>query len=110
MTRWSVLAAGASAATALSLAAMNSASAQAYIVEDAYAVAPPPVVAFAPPIYAPAPFFGAPAPFYGAPAPFYTTRRIFIAPTYVAPPVRVIVPAPYFAPGSVPGGFVETDW
>jgi hypothetical protein len=106
MTRWIALCAGACAAAALSLAA-TSAGAQTFIVEDAYAAAPPPVVTLAPP----APIFAPPATVYVAPAPVVTGRHVYVAPHYAphyyaAPPAaRVVVPQTYVGPG-----YVEADW
>lgn len=69
MTRWIALAAGAA-----SLAATTAANAQAYIVDDAYAAAPPPVFDVAPlPAYAPV--YVAPAPVY-APHHLYAPRQV----------------------------------
>jgi hypothetical protein len=100
MTRWFALAVGACAA--LSLAA-TSAGAQTYIVEDAYAAAPPPVIRLAPPV----PVYAPPATVYVAPAPIVTERRVYVAPRYYAAPpaARVVVPQTYAAPG-----YIETDW
>ncbi len=105
MTRWTALAAGACAASALSLAAISSAGAQTYIVEDAYAAAPPPVVDIAPPVYGPASVYVA------APERVYAPRRVYVAPSYYVPPpaARVVVPDGYVTPGYV-GGYVEAGW
>lgn len=74
------------AAGALTLAGAGVASAQTYVVEDAYA----------PPVYyeeiAPAPAVVTAAPIYAAPAPIYDTT--------VVPPEVVVEPA-WAAPGIV---------
>ena len=97
LTRWIVAAVGAA-----SLAGTTGADAQTYIVDDPYAVAPPPVFEVAPlPAYAP-------APVYVAPPPVYAPRRVYVEPEYVVPRAsrRVIITDRY-APADT---YVEAGW
>jgi hypothetical protein len=89
---------------AASLAGATGASAQTYIAEDTYAVAPPPVFEMAPPAVAYA-------------APVYAHRRVYVERHTFVPAVngRVIVTERYGAPiapyARVYGdGYVDADW
>jgi hypothetical protein len=103
MSRWIAVAVGAA-----SLAGTACANAQTYIVNDPYAVAPPPVFGLAPPLATYAPTY-APAPVYVAPPAVYAPRRVYVEPDYFAPRSsrRVIVTEPYAPPA---GGYIEADW
>jgi hypothetical protein len=99
MTRWIAVAVGAA-----SLAGTAGANAQTYIVNDPYAVAPPPVFELAPPVVT-----YAPAPFYVAPPAVYAPRRVYVEPDYFAPrPSRRVIVTDRYAPPA--GGYIEADW
>ncbi len=90
----------ATATSALTLAGVGGASAQSYVVEDAYA---PPVYEVAPPAVVTA------APVYVAPAPFYDAAVIpydaAVIPARPAP--EVVVTEPTWDSGP---GVVHADW